>query len=260
MATYDEDTKDFIKKVVGEHPETNRQLQRQALFATKSLLEEGPKKGIPNIAKGLAIGKAVHYLTDNEEKKASLTPTSVTPIEVLELLNNELDEGWDDFEPETIRVELAELLDIGAGPKLMNMIGALQTVLNTDYAFEMWHVFENVSHAFNENPVSFSVVQPAELDEIALTVRTLQKIRPEIEFEDDVCAYIAASAKNSGVVYLPPELYPAKAQMFLDNMNNNMELKEQVKSVWPNYRTGEGALAIQTQRLNEVRDYVRDKV
>jgi hypothetical protein len=174
------------------------------------------------------------------------------------MLNNELPEGWDDFEPETLRVELSETLGLDPNPRLMNMIGAFQTIYNTDYPFELWHVFENVSHAMNENPVSFAIVQPAELDEIALTVDILKKIRPRAEFQDDVCAYIAASAKNSGVVYLPPELFPPKSQMFLDQMNNNMELKDQVKMMWPNSRPGESAIAIQTQRLAEVRDYVKE--
>jgi hypothetical protein len=243
IVTYDNDTRDFIDKV------SDGCVKSQAV----KLADYSPPEPVPT----LTVDE--QFLQTMGEKTASekFAEKRMTVMETLELLNNEFD-GWDDWEPETIRKELQDSMGFAPDAKLMNIVGALQTTLNTNYPFELWHIFENVSHAFNENPVSFSIVQPAELDEIALTINILMSIRPKEEFLDDVHGYIAASAKNSGVVLLPPDMFTAKSQVFLDDMNNDLELKATIERIWPNYRTGEGRLAIQTQRLKEVQDYVRD--
>lgn len=174
-----------------------------------------------------------------------------------QFLNNHYNRQWTDWEPETLWATLARDHK-PPSEGLKNVIMALQVVVKTNFPFEQWHVFEKVGHAFNKNPVSFSIVQPLELNEVAYTLKILKKIRPKMKFDPEVYAYIASIAKNSGVVYLPPGLYGGNSsQKFLDEMNNDMRLKERVRTSWPALPgKEETALNVQLARLNEIKEYV----
>jgi hypothetical protein len=192
------------------------------------------------------------------ERSKTAAPITVPVLEIYRILNEKFNRDWHDWEPETIYSELLHSLSIKPDERLKNIIGALQVVVNTNFSFEMWNVFENICHAFNENPVFFSIVQPAELDEIALTIKILKIIRPKEVFSDDVCGYIAASAKNSGVVFLPGELYPERSQQILDGLFNDEKLKNEVKQTYPKVLQGSGPLEIQTQKLDEIKNYIEE--
>jgi hypothetical protein len=198
--------------------------------------------------------------TGAEERSKTAAPKTVPVLEIYRILNEKFNTEWFNWEPETIYSELIHNFSIKPDERLKNIIGALQVVVNTNFPFEMWNVFENISHAFNENPVFFSIVQPAELDEIALTIKILKAIRPKEEFTDDICGYIAASAKTSGVVYLPEDFFPVRSQNLLDGLLNDEPLKEQTKSTYPEVLSGNGPLEIQTQRLSEIRHYIEEMI
>jgi hypothetical protein len=97
-----------------------------------------------------------------------------------------------------------------------------------------------------------------DLDEVALTVAVLQKIRPKKEFEREVCAYMAAVARSNGAVFLPEELFPACAQEKLDEMNNDLHLKGKVKSLWESGKRAhdDAAIGHQLGMLKEVEEYL----
>ena len=71
--------------------------------------------------------------------------------------------------------------------------------------------------------------------------------------EDEVLGYIAACARNSGIVYLPPELYPSRAQDFLDNLNNDVVLRDKIKAKKDD---GSAAYKIQVLQLKEIAEYL----
>lgn len=273
MAQYDEHTKKFIKDVAGKEPKkpniplpektiAGHGLSRAALGTAISLITKDPKPAMRG-ATALAASKTWEpdKISGPKPETPSIktaAPSETNILTIYRLMNLKYEQDWWDWEPETIYQALGEDFKVLPDDRLRDMLGALQVTINTNAPFEHWHIFENVGHAFNQNPVSFAIVQPLELDEASWAVRVLKRIRPKEEFEDDVCAYIAACAKNSGVVYLPPELFPGKCQIFLDDMINDLELKEEVKRKWPDTLSGNSALAIQTLRLDEIREYVRD--
>lgn len=182
----------------------------------------------------------------------------VSALTIYAGLNDKYKQDWWDWSPETIWQTLHMDLGVEVTDEIKNMVGALQVIVNTNQAFESWNIFENIGHALNENMVYFSVVTPLELTDITWTVKVLQDIRPKEAFQDEILGYIAACAKNSGVVYLPPELFPPKSQMFLDGLNNDMELKAEVERSWPNVVKSDSMVGIQTQKLDEVREYLKN--
>lgn len=255
MARYDEYTLAFMEKVSDglfklpknkeERQETVKDLTRAGMRVAKGLTQ-GPSQALATIS-SIAAGKAF-------EKAAAMGPEVI-----FRYLNQTYGRSWWDWEPETIWQTLQKDEGLEASEEIKNLIMALQVLVNTNYAHELWHVFENVGQALNGNVVNFAAIQPLELNEIALTLRVMNAIRPEQEFEDDICGYIAASAKESGVVYLPKDLFMHDCQGFLDDLNNDIGLRDEVAAIWPGKvteTTSPGA-DVQITRLNEIRNYIR---
>jgi len=203
--------------------------------------------------------EAIQVLSDPGAflKLGSSGATSV--LKIYSLLNDKYDRDWWDWEPETIWTTISKELEIPIEEKdrvFKDMVGALQVLLSTDQPFQSWSVFENTCHAFNGNMVLFGQLQPAELNEIAWALYVMGRIQPKAELSLSVTGYIAACAKNAGVVYLPPDIFPVVSQKQLDSMHNDLGLKSQVASIWPKVLVNDSALSIQLMRLKEIKEYL----
>ena len=251
MDRYDADTKEFFSDLLKEGAKKKETEEREGRTLTEQLTRQavgvardiGRGKSIPTSIVRRAIGTGTIALLEKE--------SALPPLKIYEILNDHYD--WTDWEPETIWTMLEVEHGIKPSDEAKNIVQALQTAIHTNFPFEEWHIFENVGHAFNENPVNFGQVQPLELDEIAKTVKILTTLRPKQEFEDEVLGYIAACAKNSGVVYLPEDLFPKGCQDALDRLGNDIGLRDQVKAG----AAGEpdSPLGVQNARLKEIRQY-----
>lgn len=276
MAQYDKSTENFMKAVA---PPTNEEEQRnltsiarKGLFLAKSIASPRPVAGAASAIFGQATRKAMDEMLTKEG--------GLAPLKLYSYLNKSYGSDWHDWEPETIWKTLREDDGIESVPEIKNMIQAFQVLTNTNYAHEAWQVFENVAHALNQNAVDFGEVQPLELDEIALAISIINKIRPKKLEEDkiwdrypedvrpdhgfatEVWSYVAASAKNSGVVLLPPELFggSGRPQNVLDNkLGNDLNLKREVIK---NLQSNKGKVVLEVQiqlgRLKEIRDYLEE--
>lgn len=247
MVYYDQATKDFMEKFADTPEEDSREsVAKKALGVVSAVVAKKPKALIGPLARVIASELL------KKEAEALI-------LKIYQLLNDKYDREWWDWEPETLWKTLLVdgVANVGSQTaELKNIVMALQLLVNSNVPFEAWHIFEKVGHALNHNPVDFAIIQPLELDEVALTLKIMQTIRPKQEFEPEVCGYIAACAKTAGVVYLPDELFSGGCQSFLDDLGNHIPLKEEVKKTWPRHIKGNTALAIQLQRLHEVREYV----
>jgi len=242
MAQLDAATQLFIDKVA-EDAFKNHDGERAALGYAKKLVNLGadPKRTITRALVGAAT-------------KELIKEGSMGVIRIYDILNDSYHKTWWDWEPETIWQSLVNDHGVDATRELKDLIMALQVIVTSDFAFEDWNVFEKVTCALNHNAVDFYIIQPPEMDEVAFSVAVLKHIRGETTaYEDEVLGYIAACAKTSGIVWLPPELYPARAQEFLDGLNNDLGLKEKVKS---RKDDGSPAFKIQILQLKEIAEYV----
>lgn len=258
MAQFDNPTIDFMKSLGKDNPalDDNRDIIRASIRMVRRA--SSPKAILPRMGITQFAGRVW-----NEEKISS-----VSVLGIYKQMNELYKRDWWDWEPETI---WASLVDDGYDDiteELKNAVLALQTILNTNQAHENWHIFENVGQAFNFNTVSFSIIQPLELDEISLTLKILNTIRPKQIFESEIDGYVAACAKSSGVVYLPSDLFPTEiekpgdtktAQNFLDELNNDLELKDAVAKRWAidqvPRKNDPLPLKVQLLRLKEIEEY-----
>ena len=287
MPRYDQHTQDFMRELMGDmEPSENGHAIVKSAGVLKSSTEAPAATSAPEseriptkplrLAKQLlrgmedprkAIGKAVvrlaaHELMDKEG--------SIKILSLYKFMNEHYKREWWDWEPETIWTML-EQDHLDATPdELRNAIQALQVILNTFAPFEHWHIFENVGHAFNMNPVSFAVVQPLEPDEAALTMEILRRIRPATEYEVEVLIYIATCAKVAGMVYLPDDMFPG-VQKYLDEITFEHLLRDATKKVWENPKDGISSaqhrsgisrdqVEVQIYRLLDVKRYLSKEV
>jgi len=266
MAHYDKLTMDFMEKVseggisvapiVPPKPDDEiiEDRARRGLSSIRALKEHG--------ITGL-ISKAI-FPTIAE--KLFQKTGSVSVLSTFNYLNSKYDVDWWEWEPETVWAMLKQDEGIEASSEVKNLVLALQVVMKTNAAHENWHIFENVCQAFNGNSVDFSTLQPAELTDIALTIKVLNNIRPKQEFDDEVMIYIAASARNSGVVYLPSQLYEGDGsyQKHLEGMDanpdGNKNLVKAVAEAWGsgNLKSGNEMVDMQLAKLNEIKEYVEE--
>lgn len=201
--------------------------------------------------------------------KTASTPEEIRAgkiVPVLSLnseLNKKYDRDWWDWEPETLWQMLPKDFGIEVTDEVKGAIQALQVLYNTHFAHEHWHVFEKIGHAFNDNTVLFGVLQPLEMDEVAWTIHVINTIRPKEVYDPEILAYVAGCAKQAGMVYLPTDLYPKGSQEVLDELNNDLILKADVKSnysrieLFSDNKFQETPLGIQLERLKEVKEYVK---
>lgn len=260
MARYDELTKDFMEKVSEgmevKPPEPPKPVDE--------VVEDAARRGLVSL-KGLraygAKGLLLNTLAPSAVSKLFEKTSGVSVMGVYNHLNSVYDLDWWEWEPETIWEMLKKDDGIEATDEAKNLVLALQTVLKSNAVHENWHVFENVCQAFNGNTVDFSTVTPAELDEIALTLKLLSDLRPKQEFDEEIWIYIAACARDAGVVLLPPELFGGSGipQIHLDNLDlSRSGVKGQVEKYWNsgNLKSSDPAIQVQLARLQEIKEYV----
>jgi len=285
MARYDKSTKDFMTALEAKDGETEGD-RKGELFARKAMsiarsmsTAKNPTAAALTMAARGLTGKGVDQLLtlDSPFQKTG----SMKPKQVFTYLNKKYKDTWFDWEPETIWRTLKEDENIEATDEVKNLIQAFQVLTNTNFAHESWQVFENVANAINQNIVNFAEVQPLEVNEISLALKVINMIRPKKQqeddiwrkipdharpqqgFDDEVWGYIAAAAKNAGLVLLPPELFGGSGspQNILDNtLGNNIDLKNKVSAKW--YAGVKAAspieVDIQLARLTEIKDYVEE--
>jgi len=261
MAHYDKSTMDFMEKVA-DGVQGVKPLGPPK--PTDEIVEDAARKSLSSLRglrSGGALGMAATALMPMAAEKLFSKFGSLSVLTTYNYLNNIYDQKWWDWEPETLWNVLEVDNGIDATDEIKNLVMALQTVLKSNAAHEHWHIFENVCQAFNGNSVDFSTVQPAELNEIALTIKILNHLRPKQAFDEEVFIYIAASARNSGVVFLPSDLFPEECQKFLNEMGfDTLLLRSRVQKSWPETPKKEFAadLQIQLARLHEIKEYVEE--
>lgn len=257
MAHYDKATSDFINKISGEaqttEPETPEDLRsslkplRLARQVIKAISE--PEKSLGRVL----VRAAAHGMMEKD--------SSIKILNLYQFMNDHHNRLWWDWEPETIwkTIESDHMDGEGSTPEeLKSAVMALQLCVNSMAPFEHWHIFEKVGHAFNWNPVDFSILQPLEPDEAALAMQILKKIQPKSTFDDEVLSYVAVCAKAAGMVWLPDNMAPG-VQPKLDEITFEYLLRDATKKAWEDKTLPGDAILrfqveVQIQRLQDVQD------
>ena len=104
-------------------------------------------------------------------------------------------------EPETIR-DLYPALSNRDFNKLM----AVLSIKFSNYPFENFYVFENVTLAINNIVPNISMVEGSLPKWIWYSVNTMSRLRPEMEYSDEIIEYIKRVFADSGAYLYPKEL------------------------------------------------------
>lgn len=177
-------------------------------------------KNIPNAI--LAYGITKESSVEIQEDIPSLS--------LYDFLMENFGSEWITWTPETIR---KSVFDKSGNEVLENKIQALATCLSTDTPWNEWHIFENVGKSFSHQVPIFGLIQPLSPGECAVAMEVMSGLRePDEVFSREVLIYIATCCYMDNLVYLPSEMQLSLAQVFLDDMSYNLDLKQRVQSLW----------------------------
>lgn len=251
MTRFNQDDINFFDKISEDHKPSESHTTPKEILSLANKAARIMHQPSTTIARALVSAGTRSLVKESFAKLAGMSP-----VQIYSLLTDHYKRDWWDWEPETIWQTLKIEFGVDVDRAVRDNVMAIQVVLNTDAPFEHWHIFEKVGHAFNGNPVEFQITQPLNLLEIAWTVKVLKTLRAQEELEPEIYGYIAAAAKNSGVVYLPPEYFGELSQSYLDKLGNDALLKEKVRLKKDD---GSAAYKIQVLGLKEIEGYLENK-
>jgi len=254
MARTDEHTRKFMEDVSGQsQPDASNVLDPLRTARLASKIMSNPKKALGK----LLVSKATKELSKEPETKLA----SMGVLGIFGSLNDHYGRDWWGWEPETLWKTLVvdKIVDSISDP-LKDAIPALQVLVASNSPFEDWHIFEKVAHALNLSQVNFAMLQPIEMDDAALAIKIMQRIRPQQAFDAEVLGYLGACAREAGMAYLPESMLPG-VQPYLDALNFDMHLRDSVKNLWEKggmlSAVMNEAESIQLSRLKEIEEYLK---
>lgn len=108
------------------------------------------------------------------------------------------------------------------GPLTWEKIQAARAMIVTDAFWKDWEVFEKCAAAISHRYPVFAFSQPPEPEEIAIALRTAERVS-KAEYSEDVKRYIAAALLDGGHWYLEPPLDLVQAVVDEHDVRNGIE-------------------------------------
>lgn len=145
------------------------------------------------------------------------------PSQILSYLTSQWKMDWVNWEPETIFTEIEKAYSVSPPVSTQEKILAMSVLYNSQAFWEDWQAFQAVTVALAGRQARFDDVQIVSLPEMMASVRMAQSLGAphtgEVvsEFSPEVLGYIAATAANEGIVYLPEPLHVA--QNYLNSLS-----------------------------------------
>ncbi len=190
--------------------------------------------------------------------KSNSWESSKAPSWYIQKLVKKYDRHWFEWEPETLWQTIEKDYRVSVSELARNKINAAKLIYLTDTFWKDWTVFEKVVQAFNEHIPDFFSVEPPSCAEVAWGVTEVNLMRPNIEFSDEVAAYVLAICKDAGLVLFPEELDFAQSKPF-------GVLAIDVRSAWQMIKElkeidiVENEIGVNLVRLQAIRAYVEEK-
>lgn len=130
----------------------------------------------------------------------------VLPRTLMEVLSAGLGRAWLEWEPETIKAEIAKTWSVEPAGAVFEKVMALQTLLRTDLFWNEVLPFENTVLAFNGLPVDFDLIKSCQPREIAYGVAAAVNLRDKTDFVPDIVEYVKGCHREYGVLVYHPVL------------------------------------------------------
>lgn len=192
---------------VNEEQEYMREENREEKEKRERFSATSPVVGKINRHPAERAGSNMQMRKNSASTEIGLVETrDANPIRIKWALDNEYDQEWYQWEPETIWETLRKDGIDEVDPVSKHKILAIKAISNTDEFFRNWRAFEKACVAFSDREANFGHVQEVRLHDVAVTVHLVRNFIKDKEFTDEVKSYIAACAIRDGFMMLPEEL------------------------------------------------------
>jgi len=128
------------------------------------------------------------------------------PLAVRKLCDDHMPTDWLEWDREALQIFFVRR-GVAVPELFLDQVEAVQTVLLTEYPWNAFQAFLPVVQAFTGIRPNFSYLDEPRIAQVAVAVEEMTLLSSDgREYSTEVVAFIAALAKNQGVVYLPPPL------------------------------------------------------
>ena len=157
----------------------------------------------------------------SEELVGELRDPEINPIRMMLILDRAWgNEGWTDWEPETIR-ETVRRHGFELPRENEDKVMALKVLRKQESFWESARVFPKICLAFNHRIVDWGHLQEPRMHAISATVTLVERYIRERPYDAEVKGYVAAAAIRDGFIMMPPSLSFAR-QVFYEKLVDTM--------------------------------------
>lgn len=188
-----------------------------------------------------------------DEKEVSFEASTFNPSSVYKNLLEKYGEHFLEWEPETLRVVIADDFDLSDIPDSVWESILAMRVAGVGVTWEDYWAFEKASLAVAGLPVYPGQVQDVSVEDMAELYKVMVEINPEGVLNDEVSRYIAARMFSDGYLYAGA-VFPPEVQNHLFSLGAPKDLTDSVhskiKSILTETKDGVKSLGVVIQELS----------
>jgi len=166
--------------------------------------------------------------------KDLLVSSDTTLYSISAIMTYAFKKAWIDWEPETVRQALKSKFGIDASAITLNKILALQIIFTQDIYTYDWFVFEKLAEAVANMLSDFTRFTAINIDFSAILINIIKDFWQgdpnKLDFGPDIQNYVAACARQEGIIFLAEPLSFAQAR--LNEINDSTDKVAECKATW----------------------------
>jgi len=135
--------------------------------------------------------------------KEILSSEGSPPPALAKALHSQYGNDWLEWDPITIWAEVKDDFGIDLSEEHKNAIMALRTCMGVVAPWKEWYPFVRVVDALNGDLASIEYVAPPSIADLAYAVDLMTRLKPDIQFSDEVRRMMAITLWDHGVCWAP---------------------------------------------------------
>jgi len=164
------------------------------------------------------VSRVVEWTKEATAPKSSVRPDalwrdpSASPAVLLLMFLDKYGDEALEWAPDTVKLTL-ERSGLKPSNSSFTKLLAAMSVMMTPSPWRQWEVFHHICRALAGEPPNFVYLEYPELGHLIAGYDLMHTLDPNRETDYEVDKYIAAAFRSAGVVYLPPPLDFAQAEL-----------------------------------------------
>jgi hypothetical protein len=148
-----------------------------------------------------------------------LIDQDIKPIEIDKYLTTKFGDEWWDLDMGVIEQKLWQEHAVTMTPQVKEKVWAVKVLCNNQTPFLDWHHFTQIALAMSGVMADFDMLQKPSPGMIIGAIKSMQAIRPQESFSDEVKTYASLLFIDAGIVTPPPSVSGILSNAFEKNVS-----------------------------------------